>query len=244
MQSKNQSARAPIAAVVLALALCVSMLYAGANSMSKRGPSGVSNMPNGAVGVPWIHLAPRTAAPTAPGDVWYHQARGFFLRDPAGDAPIARTRPSLTAGVTLPNPGKLAELLSHPVLPNALGPGSVVETLAFGRYSTGSTESPTLQLAVHVDGSPLIACGHAATVTGVTDGAWRLHATFIIRTAGSAGSMCGSARGELPNATALGRVNAAAINTTIAHTIAPAARFGVSDAANAITCEGLVVTVR
>lgn len=241
--------------VLVAMCVFAWKLNAGSNAMSQRLPSGVTNMPNGGVAIPWANLAALTATPpgATAGDVWYRSDTGQTCYQNANGvqaAPLSFT--TVADSTTLANPTVSTTLSSTVTIPaGALAAGRVVEVTAYGKYTTAITVTPTIQLGIAVDGVDVVTSGLVSTLTTLTDKAWTVTGTFIVRTAGAGGTMSAAMRGELGGLLAaalpvsqVGRSGSVAINTTTAHTIQPSALFGVTGAANAITCEGLLVTVR
>jgi hypothetical protein len=80
-----------------------------------------------------------------------------------------------------------------------LTPGSTLRLTAFG--SASNTGTPTLLLGFYyggVAGIALAATTAITTTTAMTNWAWRLEYTGVVRTAGTAGSIMGSGRVEIP----------------------------------------------
>jgi hypothetical protein len=242
--------------IAVVFCLCAwQSLQAGSVGMAPRVPMSVTNATNGAVEIPFAHLTARTSTPSGAvaGDTWYRSDTDAFYGQ--GAAALALLMPPLTTvadSTALSNPTAATVFSSSGTIPaGILAAGRIVDVLAFGQYTTGTALTPTLQTGINFDGTDAVTSGLVSTAVSLTSKGWTIQGQFIVRTVGVSGTMYGFARGELGGlltsalpVSQVARSGSVSIDTTVQHVIKPSAKFGVSDAANSITCEGLIVTVR
>lgn len=135
---------------------------------------------------------------------------------------------------------------------NLLEPGSEVELLAYGQFST--TGTPTLLVGFYYGGVAGTALAVSSAVTTGTATAWPfiLRWTGTVRTVGTSGSIVG--QGEFLLGTALTTFSSRAIpevaasrtvtiDTTVAKAITVGAQWGTNSASNTVTLNDISVRI-
>lgn len=239
-------------AVVLA-AMVGQVVHAGSMGSSQNRLLGASNTAEGGVRLPSLALDVRSDDLDDAGEpcIWYNGTRKEIRVRTAGQVATVHSRiaPTVVDSDALANPTSATAFSSKVSLPaNYLAAGRPVRVTAWGKYTTGVGLTPTLTLACKIGATTVGSSGAVSTAASLTDKAWLLTSTAIVRTAGAGGTLVGVARGELGGLLAAavpvaqaGRTGSTALNTTVANDVVVTALFGVSDAANSITCEGLLV---
>jgi hypothetical protein len=239
-------------AVLLAAMVVCGPALAGSSALSVPLVPGANAQADGSTGFDAVTLLPRSSAPTGAGVacLWYDSVtKSVKGRTALGSlSPTWTVAPTTADSVTLSNPTAttaFSQTLSLPA--GSLVAGRVVRITAFGKYTTGATLLPTLELGYNLNASPLAGSGLVSGAVSLTNKAWRSTATLITRTAGAGGTLFGLVQGDLGGllaaavpVTQIGRSGSISVDTTVDNTVAPTAKFGVSDASNAITCEGLL----
>lgn len=248
---KKNQARTDPRVVVLSLLLVVSgVSFASSSGLAPRAMQWATNQACMVIGVLFTGNAGDLATPVD-GLMWYDTTRQAFRgQTTAGIAGMALLfAPAITDSGTLSNPTSATPFSTKVTFPiGSLTAGKSIWLRAYGRYTTGTAITPTLNLGVNVGGSALATSGLLPVSISLTNQAWFIESGFIVRTVGAGGTMVGWTRGSLGGLLALttptnmiGRSGSVALNTTAARDVEVTALFGASDAANAATLEGLEV---
>lgn len=225
----------------LILLLCAGPALAGSAGLAQQTAPGYLAQSSGDI-------------PGAPvGQAWFDSARQApRVQSGIGAAGFGLVlTPAVSSSSALANPTASTTFSGTVTLPaNSLTAGKVLRVTAWGQYTTGTGLSPTVTVQTRFAGAVLSSSGAVSTAVSLTSQAWSTTTLILIRTAGASGTLVakqdtsfgGLLTAVLPTVSS-SRVASTAIDTTVPIVIAPAALFGVSDAANAITNEGFLVEV-
>lgn len=217
--------------------------------------AGASGLSNGSIAVPSLTLTPASsdqATPTA-GCLSYNSTRKAVRINTAAGflSALMVTDPTVVDSTTLANP-TAATTFSQTVslLGGTLVAGRAVRLTAFGKYTTGAGATPTIDIGWNYAGTPIVSSGLVSTAINLTDKAWRSECVVVCRTVGATGTVFAVTRTELGGllaallpTTQVNRSGSNTVNTTVDALVGPTAKFGVSDASNAITVEGVFAEI-
>lgn len=237
------------AAVLLAIACCA---IAGSGGVSPRPASWSAD---GAAQFPAVAFT--GVAGDAPGAIagmaWHDTTRKALRgQTAAGVGGVGLLfAPAIADSGTLANPTSATAFSVKVTLPAAcLTAGKVIRTTSWGRYTTGVALTPTLDVGTRIGGAAFAASGLISVSASLTNQAWYAESSALVRTIGAGGTASGFHRTELGGVLALttptsqvGRSGSVALDTTATCDVEQSAKFGATDASNAITMEGLLVEV-
>lgn len=241
--------------IALIIAMVATAALAGSGGISRPPLPGADALSNGSTQLQALALAARAGdLPNAvAGNIWYDStkkaARGCGAFGNA--SAIWVLDPTTSSSGTLSNPTAATTFSQVLTLPaGSLTAGRVLRITAFGKYTTGTGLTPTIDLGYNMTGTAIGSSGLVSTAVSLTDKAWRSSMVLIVRTTGTNGTLFALVDAGLGGLLAaavppgqIGRSGSFTVNTTIDNVVGPTAKFGVSDASNAITCEGLFAEV-
>lgn len=122
--------------------------------------------------------------------------------------------------------------------------GTRVRVTASGRYST--TGTPTMQLAMKIDGNPFSVVSAVTTPNNASGFGWSFTGEFVVRAPGASGTVqnghgIGGLGGTTPQTTTW--VNNFALDTTTTETVTVTALWSIADASNTIIMDELAVEI-
>lgn len=254
-EKRIKSALVVLATTALGLMLVVSAVVAGSNQAGNAWAWGLSILSNGSLQTPPLQVGPVAGdlSGALPGAAWYDSARKTHrVTWDAGTGGLTLVfAPPVADSTTLSNPTSLTAFSQKVTLPaGCLTAGKVVRSRSWGKYTTGTSLTPTISVGTRLAGAALAASGLIPTSVSLTNQAWYAESTTVVRTVGAGGTAFALHRTELGGILALttptsmiGRSGSFALNTTGSVDVEQSAQFGVSDASNAITMEGFIVEV-
>lgn len=163
---------------------------------------------------------------------------------------VAGTAYNTSVTLTDVSPGGSTNPVVNPG--GTLQPGSIIDVQAWGTFS--NTATPTLILGVYygaVAGVALVASTAVTTTTAATNWSWYLKYVGRVTAVGTAGTIMGAGEVHFPTSLTAFTARrlpetaqaAVTIDTTVQKAITIGAQWGTSNAANTLTCNGMLAVV-